>query len=218
MIKTNFLSILGTNGSGKTTITANLGLALNRLGFDVLIVDDNDFPALCHHFNIIFPEKTINDFEEGKISLEEALYFHPSGLKLLFSDPSRKRKQLDYAKLENLAQIVLIDGQKFKNNIVVVNRNLPSVLNSIQNLIDKNTIGIMTNDINSHTIDEESIKVLTNRPLLLSIKKQKDQNSALKKGIPLFEINPDSELSKNLLTTAAILIGKKYEVVLEHNE
>jgi len=83
MVQSSYLSILGPNGAGKTMLTANLGLALIRLGYDVLIVDNNPFPALGYHFGIPLPERTITKAIQNKQLLKEVLYRHPSGLKLL---------------------------------------------------------------------------------------------------------------------------------------
>lgn len=216
MTQSSYLSIIGPNGSGKTTFAANLGLAFARLGYDVLIVDNNLFPALGFHFNIPFPNRTIqNSLKENNI--EKMLYKHPSGLKLLLSSPLGKYEKINFDLLEGLAQIIIIDGKKFKNNIVLVNPNMPSIMNAIKNKIDANTVGIVLNKINSINMTDESVAVLANRDNLLTVDFENAQKDALKQGVPLFEMDPESIFSTKLLKMASKLIGQEYEMLLEND-
>ena len=216
MKQSSFLSVTGPSGTGKTLFTANLGLAFAKLGYDVLIVDNNHFPALGFHFNIPFPERTIQkSLKQG--SLEKALYKHPSGLKFLLSSPLEKYEKINFDLLEGLAQIIIIDGQKFKNNITLLNPNMPSVMNAVKDYIDINTIGIVLNKINSINMTEESVSVLANRENLLTINFETAQKEALKQGVPLFEMDQESSFSTELLKLASRLLGKEYEILLEHN-
>ncbi len=217
MVKSSYLSLIGPSGTGKTMLTANLGLAFVRLGYDVLIVDNNPFPAMGYHFGIPLPERTIKKTIANKQSLKEALYKHPSGLKLLLNSPLENYLPFDYNLLEGMAQIILIDGQKFKNNVVCVNPNMPSVMNAVKNIIDFNTVGIIINHKDSTYLCAESLSVLANREVLFKIDFEKKQKEALKQGVPLFELEPEHQFSINLLQFASKLLGKEYEILVEHN-
>lgn len=218
MIQSHFLSILGPSGSGKTTFTANLGLAFTRLGYDTLIIDNNSFPALGFHFNLPFPNKTIQKTKKNKQSIETAMYRHPSGLKLLLNNPLEPYEKIHFDMLDGLAQIILIDGQKFKNNIVLLNYNMPSLMNGIKEMINANTIGIVLNKLNSVNISEENMIALANKENLLSINFEETQKTALKQGIPLFEMYPDNKFSMDILKLASGLIGKEYQIHLEQHD
>ena len=215
MTNSTFLSVIGSNGSGKTTFSANLALALSKIGYDVLLVDNNLFPALGFHFNIPFPERTIRK-SEG-IKLENAIYKHPTGLKLLLSSPLENFKHFKFDSLDGLAQIIIIDGKKFKNNIVVLNPNMPSIMSSVKNIIDQNTIGVVVNKINSLNLTNESISVLVNKEIFFTIDKENKQDEALKKGIPLFLLEPNNKFSINLIKLASHLVGKEYEIELKYD-
>ena len=217
MKQSSFLSIVGPNGSGKTMFSANLGLAFTRLGYDVLIVDNNQFPALGFHFNMPFPTRTIQKTLKENKPLKEALYKHPSGLKLILSSPLEKPETINFDLLEGLAQIIIIDGQKFKHNIVLLNPNMPSVMDAVKNHIDINTAGIVLNKINSINMTEESVIVLANRENLMTIESEKSQKDALKEGMPLFDLDSDTKISADFLKLASKLVGKEYEILIEHH-
>ena len=68
---------------GKTTLTANLGVALTKLGFRVCVVDANfTAPDLATHFGM-YPETTLWDVLKGKESISDAIYEHTCGLHII---------------------------------------------------------------------------------------------------------------------------------------
>lgn len=59
----------GKGGTGKSVITANIGIGLSLLGFRVIIIDgDLGGPNLHNYLNLKKPTYTINDFIINKIS------------------------------------------------------------------------------------------------------------------------------------------------------
>src|SRR3990167_10592510 len=74
----------GKGGVGKTTLVANLGTAMAELGANVLAVDSNlTTPNLGFHLGVPLYPKTLHDVLKGEASLEETIYAHPSGLKVI---------------------------------------------------------------------------------------------------------------------------------------
>lgn len=78
-----FVSAKG--GVGKTTIVANLGIALVKyFGKTVLLVDGNiTTPTLGIHLGIVPKEQTFMEVLKNEIPIDDAIYMHPSGVNLL---------------------------------------------------------------------------------------------------------------------------------------
>ena len=75
----------GKGGVGKTTVVINLGLAMQMLGEDVIIIDSNvSTPNVSLHLGMAKVGWNVQDVLEGKIKLSEATYIHPiTGLKIV---------------------------------------------------------------------------------------------------------------------------------------
>lgn len=71
-------------GTGKTTAAINLGLALKKLGKDVIVVDANlDTPGIGLRLGAPVLHTTFHDVLEGDRRVTDALYRHASGLKIV---------------------------------------------------------------------------------------------------------------------------------------
>jgi len=98
--------ISGKGGVGKTTTVTNLGLALMKQGENVIIVDANvTTPNLSLHLGIPFYPITIHDVLRGDADPVEAIYTHPTGLKII--PASLKTDDLAETNVEKLYQVML---------------------------------------------------------------------------------------------------------------
>ncbi|MEM5773340.1 MAG: AAA family ATPase, partial [Candidatus Aenigmatarchaeota archaeon] len=95
----------GKGGVGKTTIAANLSLALTQLGKKVAVVDCN---LTTSHLSLLFGAYsyplTLNNFLRKEARFEDVVYTHPSGLRIV------------PASLE-LKDLVDVDVSNFKENL-----------------------------------------------------------------------------------------------------
>ncbi len=103
---TRFISIISLgSGTGKTTIALNLGLALHQLNQKVLVFDaDFSKPNMLTHLDIGYLPVTLDEVFSADRHVFDAIYRHPSGLKII---PSLSLH--DYAKVYDHLQDLLVD-------------------------------------------------------------------------------------------------------------
>jgi septum site-determining protein MinD len=88
----------GKGGVGKTTLTANLGVALTEMGFKTCVLDANfTAPDLAIHFGLS-PDTTIWDVLKGEEPIEDALYEHDCGLHIIPGSTGVERFKTDVYK------------------------------------------------------------------------------------------------------------------------
>jgi len=105
--------VSGKGGVGKTTITANLGLALADIGKDVLIVDvDIEMPNLSLILGMKESEgrahATLHDVLRGEAELEDAIIGREMGKSQVFVLPaSLALEKLKYIREDRLKEVFL---------------------------------------------------------------------------------------------------------------
>src|SRR3989339_136057 len=87
----------GKGGVGKTTSAINLGAALNKFKEDVIVVDANlTTPNIGLYLGAPIVPINLNHVLQGKADIEEAIYEHESGTKIIPSSLSlRDLKKID---------------------------------------------------------------------------------------------------------------------------
>jgi len=96
--------ISGKGGVGKTTSAVNLGVALNHLGEDVIIIDANlSTPNIGIHLGAPIVPTTINHVLKNQAKIEDAIYEHESGTKVMPASLSLKEaEKINYKKLPEI--------------------------------------------------------------------------------------------------------------------
>ena len=147
--------ISGKGGVGKTTSAINLGTSLNQLGEDAIIVDGNlTTPNIGIHLGAPIVPITLNHVLSNQAKIEDAIYEHESGTKIMPASLSLKEtKKIDPKKLSDISKklkkitnYVLIDcaaglGEEAKSAIkaadeiiIIANPEMSSVTDALKTI------------------------------------------------------------------------------------
>lgn len=198
--------VSGKGGVGKTTTTLNLGLALYKLGANIILLDGNiSTPNLGLYLNILKSSKTLNDILKGKAEVHEAIHQHDSGLRLITSDLAVDAiKDINFNKinrvlfdLDDHADIVLVDtaatlGKETQNIIQFVDEvilvtsddkgSLADALKTIGTCerLKVPVVGVIVNNVKK--LQKKKIEEFLGVPIIGVIKHDKRFVSSTKKG------------------------------------
>ena len=230
----------GKGGVGKTTVTANLGIALTKLGKSVTIIDANiTTPHLAMNFGMFYNPTTLNHVlrEETK-TIVDAIYFHDSGLKIIPSSLDVNELQnVDITKLEKVVKevpysdFVLIDSapgigrealsamKAAKEILYVTNPNIAAVtdvikINEVAEKLGLRPLGIVVNKVTGkvHELTIGEIEDLTNLPVIAAIPYDADFERALALGKTYLELKDYTKAAVEFMKLAAYLAGEEYKV------
>lgn len=232
--------VSGKGGVGKTTITANLGIALVEIGKDVTLIDGNlTTPNLSLHLGAISFPNTLHDVIKGKVEIMDAVYEHDSGLKIIPAGLSVEHlKGIDPRRLSQAllglfgsTDIILIDGpagigrealatiENSDETILVTNPELPAVLDALKiykiaNEIGVETRGVVLNRISrkKHEMREEEISNMIDLPILARIMEDEDIKKSINQRIPMIQYKPHSYNSNEFRKLAGIIAGINYNL------
>lgn len=227
----------GKGGVGKTTTAVNLAAALNKFNEEVIIVDTNiSTPNIGLHFGAPIVPVSLSHVLQGKADIEEAIYEHESGIKIIPS--SLSLKDMDKINFEYLADItkrlkkyanhIILDsaaglGEEARNSIyyadeiiVVTNPNILSVTDSLKAIklaqeMKKPILGVIITRFK----DEKSempianIKEMLEVPILGVVPEDRHVEESLVKKNAVVHTKPRSRSSKAYQDIAAKLIGRK---------
>jgi septum site-determining protein MinD len=143
----------GKGGVGKTTTAINLGTSLNKLDKEVIIVDTNlNTPNVGLQLGAPIVPITLNHILKGKANIEDAIYEHSSGTKIVPSSLSVKEltkfntkkipeiarelaKLCDYVIIDSAAgfgEDVMASIEAADEIIVVTNPEMPAVTDALK--------------------------------------------------------------------------------------
>ena len=228
----------GKGGVGKTTLVANLGTAMTEIGANVLVVDSNlTTPNLGIHLGIPLYPKTLHDVLKGKANIHEAIYTHPSGLKVIpaglaLSDMrGAEPKDLSNALLEVLGayDVIIIDGSAGLGRealaameagdelLLVSTPDLPAITDALKAIrlaqqVGTKTMGVVINRIigKKHEMTREEIRSMLETPIIAEIPEDHSVGESIAYRRPLVKHKPNSPAAKEFRRLAADLLG--YEI------
>ena len=150
------ICISGSKGGiGKTTTAINLALSLNNKGKSVILVDANfTSPNVGIYLGHPVTPKSIHEVLSNKIGIEEAMYIHRSGLKLIPGNislsslstvnPDKLKSKVSFLKKDY--DFVIIDSaaglgkeslsalESCDEALIVLNPELPSVTDALKSI------------------------------------------------------------------------------------
>jgi septum site-determining protein MinD len=230
--------ISGKGGVGKTTVAANLGVALaHRFNRDVTVVDCN---LTASHLSLLlgmeYSPITLNQVLRNEKQISEAIYEHPSGMKIIPASLHLKdliktdMSKLEWClkKLEGKTDIIFLDSSpglgkeafatiKASEEIIFVTKpdilSLSDVIRSKEFIdsIKKEQMGIVVNMATggSHEVTKKEIEIMTGLPVIAVIPHDKNIPISLAQRMPIVLHKPGSSSSKEIRKLAGLIIGEK---------
>jgi septum site-determining protein MinD len=228
----------GKGGVGRTTLVANLGIALAKLKKSTIILDGCfTSPDLALLFKLEKALYTLNDALLGDASFESVLHTGPEGVKI--APAAVTLKQIKKTRPEELPKIVreipqktefvLIDTsgglrretvaaiRSSNETLLVTTPDMISVSDCmktrlISEFLGSRPLGFVLNRVRMEEFElkKKEIEETMNLPLLQSIPEDEKIMKALKEGTPLMVLDPKSPASVAITNLAKTLIRAKF--------
>lgn len=244
---TKFVGIVSAKGGvGKTTSCINLAAALDWFRRDVILIDCNFAnPDIGIHLGTPFREKTIHSALRGKHHINESIYKHPSGIKIIpghisYEECKKTQRQnllniiLDLA---DTSEVVIIDSTPGLGNdsksvlkavdyvIIVTTPDMCSVSNSIKMVKfaeehGKEVLGVIVNRTMGEYIElpTSNIETLIGKKVVAVIPEDPNIRLSMHQKNPVIATHPQSPSSIGYKKLAAMLIGDRYVESIEKEE
>lgn len=225
----------GKGGVGKTTLSANLGLAMHNLGEDIVVVDaDLKNPTLGIQLGIFDYDNTLHDVVEKGMPLLEAMYIHRTGLKFVPSHVSLNYLSIDPAKLrrafEDIYFTAIIDSppglgkealsvlEVCDEVLIVTTPALPDVAGALRMIEVSKSMGVGVKGIvlnrqtgKSYEVTRNEIEAVSGARVLEAIPWDENVVRSVSQKEPVIEFNPYSKASVAMYRLASTLTGADYE-------
>jgi septum site-determining protein MinD len=229
--------VSGKGGVGKTTITINLGAVLAKyFKKNVTIVDCNLTTShLSLYLGMYYCPSTLNKVLRGEIGIEEAIYEHFSGMKVIPSSLSLSELEgIDILQLKKSISsisdkndIILLDSppgleretlavlRASEEVLYVTTPHVPSVIDIVRcqvyaDEIGVKPLGIVLNMLRKEKYEMTSLEIeqLTRLPVIAKIPMDKNVEKSLGLKIPVVFYKPRARASKEFFRLTEVLIGE----------
>ncbi len=231
----------GKGGVGKTTISTNLAAALHKFGKDVTLIDGNICtPNVSVILGMPKLPITIQDVLAGKAKLDDSIYLHPSGLKVIPAGLSMKHNKKKHSKkmakvfndLIGSTEYGLIDcsaglGEEAKmameagdELILITNPEIHALTDGLKAVehareMGIKTLGVILNRVNNKDweMTKSNVEEFLEVPVIGMIPEDESVKKAISMKKPLIYTYPNSPASRAIKKLAARMIGEDYRTL-----
>lgn len=232
--------ISGKGGVGKTCTAINLGTCLNKLGEDVVIVDANlTTPNIGIHLGAPIVPITLNHVLSGQAKLEDAIYEHESGTKIMPASLSLKESEkINYNKmneitkgLKKITNHVLIDsaaglGEEARaamsaadEIIIVTNPEMSAVTDALKTIklaedMNKQVIGVIItrHQGNQFEMSINNMQDMLEVPIIGIIPEDNCVKISQVMKNAVIHTHPRSRASQNYIKTSRKILGEDIDI------
>lgn len=236
---TKFIAVIGGKGGvGKTTTSINLGSALSKLGKDVTVVDVNlTTPNVGIHLGTPVVPIHLNHALQGKHHVSEAVYEHPSGVKIVPASISildLKKTNPDNLNgvlkgLIGITDIVILDcaaglGREAllamdaaDELLIVTNPELPALTDALKTIKLGENMGkkikgvVLTKSKKNDLVSIENVETILDHKVIGVIPEDSKALEALAKKDAVVLTHPRADISIGYNKLACSLLGRDYK-------
>lgn len=224
--------VSGKGGVGKSTSAINLAAALHSLGKQTILIDTNLTTAnVGIHLGSPSNPITLHHVLQGKNSIHEAIYRHPSGM--YFIPGSLALEDMDKLKLSQLktikelkADYLILDGaaglgkealatmEHSDELLIVTNAELPAMTDALKTIrvaeeLGKSVKGVLVTRTkkDKYDISLRNIEAMLEKPVIGVIPEDATVREAMSMKDSLVFTHPHSNAAQGYMRLAAAISG-----------